>query len=125
MQEDCAPWWFSKIPEDIPVLKTEIISPEKERLYFVQDAQVLCHRPHSQEDFGTILCPQEPDEEIKTLSPMSSRIGEILGGNLSIKWIWFNQWVLVDINPVAIKYHWNKNDKYHMLIILENYKEEK
>jgi hypothetical protein len=100
----------------------------KERRYFVQDAQVVCHHPYWpreaidnckyvsvcrwEESFDRMN--KETHEEIDLLSGFSSKVGEAIGGNWSVDWLWSEQkgqWFLIDMAEARSSYHWPGCDK--------------
>ena len=107
---------FRAFRGDMPIVK--------ERRYFVQDAQVMCHHPYwPMEAFllGDLACEVpnwkellaemnvEDVVEVGLLSELSSKVGAALGGAWSIDWLWSqerNKWFLTDMADAAQSYHW-------------------
>lgn len=94
----------------------------KERRYFVQDSQVMCHHPYWPPvafngksvfigDWKERLFTMnyENDEEVRLLSKLSSKVGAAIGGAWSIDWLWSEQrgqWYLTDMAEAGMSYHW-------------------
>lgn len=105
---------FTAFHGDMPIVK--------ERRYFVQDAQVICHHPYwPQEVFENTrvsvgnwrerLCGmnRESYDEVNVLSKLSSEVGAKIGGAWSIDWLWSAQegrWYLTDMAEAGLSYHW-------------------
>lgn len=112
---------FTAFRGDMPIVK--------ERRYFVQDGEVLCHHPYwPMEAFllGDLACvvPKwqelledmnvENVAEISLLSELSSKVGAAIGGAWSIDWLWSEQerqWYLIDMADAAQSYHWPKCER--------------
>jgi len=94
----------------------------KERRYFVQDDQVVCHHPYwpseafIDKQISITHWPHhlfamnvEPDYEVRWLSKFSSEVGAALGGAWSIDWLWSEEermWYLTDMADAEQSYHW-------------------
>jgi len=93
----------------------------KERRYFVQDDQVVCHHPYwpSEVFYDTKVSTQiwfdnlcymnvEPPYEVDWLSELSRKVGKAIGGAWSIDWLQDEnyKWHLIDMADAAQSYHW-------------------
>lgn len=92
----------------------------KERRYFVQDDQVMCHHPYwpadaflhcSVPNWEELLIEMNIEDvaEVDLLSKLSSKVGAALGGAWSIDWLWSEkecQWYLTDMADAVQSYHW-------------------
>lgn len=108
---------FTAFYGDMPIVK--------ERRYFVQDAQVVCHHPYWPMDaflLGDLACEVpnwkellaemnvEDMAEVSLLSELSSKVGAAIGGAWSIDWLWSEderKWYLTDMADAAQSYHWS------------------
>lgn len=105
---------FTAFAGDMPIVK--------ERRYFVQDAQVVCHHPYwppdafrsqpvSVDNWFKLLdeMNEQGKDEIDLLSSLSSKVGAAIGGAWSIDWLWSEprkQWYLTDMAEAKVSYHW-------------------
>lgn len=96
----------------------------KERRYFVQDAQVVCHHPYwpmeaflsrdlasKVPNWKELLAEMNVEDvaEVSFLSELSSRVGVEIGGAWSIDWLWSEEegmWYLTDMAAADQSYHW-------------------
>lgn len=94
----------------------------KERRYFVNDDQVICHHPYwppeafynspvSVGRWKELLdeINIETDSEIELLTKLSSLVGATLGGKWSVDWMWSEhdqRWFLIDMGETKHSYHW-------------------
>lgn len=103
--------YFTAFGDGLPV--------SRERRYFVDGGQVMCHHPYWPEEaligFSTdphwkeklAVINKQGDPEVEYLSALAREAGAALGGKWSIDFLHTNKgWYLTDCAPAEVSFHW-------------------